>query len=221
MGERRLEIPSGAFQLEAAYQAGRGREGVVICHPHPLYGGSMDNNVVITIQKSAAAHGWATLRFNFRGVGSSGGRYGHGEGETEDLLAAFGHLQQSGCRRVHVAGYSYGAWIALRAVGQGLEPASLCLVSPPIDFLDFSGLALPRRPTLITVGDSDSFCTVPGLRNWLARQEIDPGEVHVEIIDGCDHFYWGHEASLASKIATFVTSLPAGNDAERNDPPEC
>jgi hypothetical protein len=220
MEERRIEIPSGRHLLEAAYQAGSGQDGAVICHPHPLYGGNMDNNVVLAVQECLAVRGWATLRFNFRGVGSSGGQYGNGEGETEDLLAAFDHLQQSGCRRVHVAGYSFGAWTALRASGRAPQAASLCLISPPIDLLDFSTLTLPRTPTLITVGDSDSFCAVTALRDWLAGQGADPGEVRFEIIEGCDHFYWGHEATLASRIAAFVKSLPVGNAAGKTDPPK-
>jgi hypothetical protein len=168
----------------------------------------MDNNVVMALKKSLGAQGWATLRFNFRGVGASGGTHGDGKGEVEDLLAAANYLLQQGPGRIHLAGYSYGAWIALRASRQSLSPATLLLISPPIDFLDFTNLTLPQVPTLITLGDADSFCTVPALQKWLGTSGGEPKLVRMDILEGCDHFYWGHEAKLASVTRDFVRSLP-------------
>lgn len=207
MPEQPVRIPADSHELEGAYEPGPGPEGVVLCHPHPLYGGDMDNNVVMALQKSLGAQGWATLRFNFRGVGASGGTHGDGKGEVEDLLAAAAYLQQHGPGRIHLAGYSYGAWIALRASQQSVRPATLILVSPPVDFLDFKNLSLPPVPTLITLGDADSFCSVPALHDWLGTTGPGPKHVHIEILEGCDHFYWGYEARLRSIIRDFVESL--------------
>src|SRR3990172_254396 len=90
--------------------------GVVICHPHPLYGGDMDNPVVVRVQEACAAEGLATLRFNFRGVGGSSGTHGEGGGEQDDARAALEALEQkAGTAALAIAGYSFGAWIA--AVG--------------------------------------------------------------------------------------------------------
>ncbi len=207
MPERRVSIPAGPHQLEAAFEKGLRSEGAVLCHPHPLYGGNMDNNVVMALRRSLATLGWSTLRFNFRGVGSSGGSYGDGGGETEDLLAAANYLSGEGLSRIHVAGYSFGAWIALRALRQRLAPATLILVSPPIDFLDFSSLMLPPTPKLITLGDQDSFCSLSTLESWLKNQADDPQPGRVEILKGCDHFYWGYESRLESIVEEFVNAL--------------
>lgn len=210
MPERRVRMEAGPHELEAAFEAGPGPDGAVLCHPHPLYGGNMDNNVVMALRKSLSAAGWATLRFNFRGVGSSGGEYGDGTGEVDDLLTAAAYLQAQGPTRIHMVGYSFGAWIVLRAIQQGPVPTSLVLISPPVDFLDFSSLALPPVATLITLGNEDSFCSLSALKNWLQKATDTPQSVRLEILEGCDHFHWGHESALDSIVRNFATSLTAG-----------
>jgi hypothetical protein len=207
MPERRVQIAAGPQELEAAFEAGPGPDGAVLCHPHPLYGGNMDNNVVMALKKSLAAAGWATLRFNFRGVGSSTGNYGHGTGEVDDLLTAAAYLEAQGSTRIHMAGYSFGAWIVLRAIQQAPVPTSLILISPPVDVLDFSSLALPPVPTLITLGNEDSFCSLSALKSWLEKATGTPQTLHLQILEGCDHFHWGHEDALDSIIRSFATSL--------------
>jgi hypothetical protein len=222
MPEQRARIAVGPHDLEASFEAGLGPDGAVLCHPHPLYGGNMDNNVVMTLKRSLAGAGWATLRFNFRGVGTSGGEYGDGAGEVDDLLIAAAHLQAQGPTRLHMAGYSFGAWIVLRAIQQAPTPASLILVSPPVDFLDFSSLALPPAPTLVTLGNEDSFCSLSALNNWLQQATQTPQAVRLEILQGCDHFHWGQESALESIVRDFATSLTAGTRraaSERSDPP--
>jgi hypothetical protein len=223
MPEQQARIVLGTHELEAACQEGSASEGVVLCHPHPLYGGSMDNNVIMALKKSLTNLGWTTLRFNFRGVGASGGSYGDGPGEVEDLLAAVEFLRQRGLRRVHMAGYSFGAWITLRACQENrLEPATLILVSPPLDFLDFTTLGLPASPTLITLGDADSFCSVPALQKWLDGPAGSPTTVRLELIRGCDHFYWGRETILGQMVHSFESSLTdqaPGAASEKTGPP--
>jgi uncharacterized protein len=219
VAEKRMRISVGAHSLEAAYESGAGRDTVVLCHPHPLYGGNMDNDVVMALKTSLTSRGLGTLRFNFRGVGSSGGSYGDGLGETEDLKGVIRHLRQVGTPSVHLAGYSFGAWITLRAIALEQPPASLCLVSPPMGFLDFSNLTLPSVPTLITLGDSDSFCSATALKEWIMAQEDGKADWHLEILDGCDHFYWGYEALLKSKVESFVSSWVAESAAENSDAP--
>ncbi len=205
MAEKLVRIPAGSIRLEGVLDEGTDSgHAALVCHPHPLYGGSMENNVVMTLQRAMAARGWSTLRFNFRGVGRSQGADGDGEGEAEDILAAVELLRGRGVGSVHLAGYSFGAWVALKALERGLEAASWILVSPPIDFLDFDGLRLPSTPCLITLGDKDQFCAVSSLRAWLAVRPQVAGGPRVEILPGCDHFYWDHEESLLLRVSELL-----------------
>lgn len=213
MSEIPVTIPVQNFSLQALYEAGRQNspEVAVLCHPHPLYGGNMHNIVVARLQQAWQRSGRATLRFNFRGVGGSGGQYADGIGEVADVAAVVSHLAGQGKNRCHLAGYSFGAWVLLRALQTGLVPASLILVAPPLDLLDFSGLRLPAEPCLITVGDKDPFCSIPSLRQWLSASGTAPTEPDVVIFSGCDHFYGGYEDELSAQISAFVQrSFPAG-----------
>ena len=112
---------------------GRGESdrGVVISHPHPLYGGEMRNQVVGLIQEVFAGKGWTTLRFNFRGVGRSQGEYDEGVGEQEDVRAAVRYLKELGVEEIFLAGYSFGAWVNAQVALDYLDVAGSILVAPP------------------------------------------------------------------------------------------
>ena len=126
MKEEKIIFPAGSFHLEGYYApAGSGR-GVVVTHPHPLMGGSMENNVVETLVKAFFHQGYTTLRFNFRGVGRSEGHYAEGLGEQEDLISAAGVLQQKGVREIFLAGYSFGAWVNVQVLRR--RPSLSCLL---------------------------------------------------------------------------------------------
>ena len=208
MAEAPLTIPCGNLLLEALFDQGNGLETAVICHPHPLYGGSMDNNVVSVLQKTLRAWGWGTLRFNFRGVGGSTGQHKGAQGDTDDLLTAFRYLREEGADNVHFAGYSYGAWVGLRAMKEGFEPAIKILASPPLDFLDFRALQPPSGPCLITLGDQDDFCSVASIMKWVSPQHDMENGARIEILRGCDHFYGDHEKLLAEKVTGFLAETP-------------
>src|SRR5262249_35457442 len=129
-----IEVPGGP-QLEGQLGPIEGpRGGLVICHPHPLYGGGMGNPVVARGAAGASGSGLSTLRFNFRGVGRSTGTHGEGDGEQDDLKAAMRMLQSRLPDRIPlgVAGYSFGAGIAARVAGAGVPMAALCLIAPPL-----------------------------------------------------------------------------------------
>lgn len=209
MSEAYVSIQAGDVFLEALHEPGKRGAGAVLCHPHPLYGGDMGNNVVSALQAVLSGLGWGTLRFNFRGVGRSGGTYGEGTGEAVDVAAAAAYLAERGTQAVHLAGYSFGAWVVLKAIREGLRSESAMLVSPPLDLLDFSGLAPPPVPCLIVVGDRDDFCAASSLKRWLASRPASAGSPVVEILAGCDHFHRGKENLLREKVAGFVrTHLP-------------
>ncbi|MFH2005194.1 MAG: alpha/beta fold hydrolase [bacterium] len=205
MAETALMIDVGDHALEARYQPGAGARAIVLCHPHPQYGGSMDNNVVLAARDALGALGFGTLRFNFRGVGRSGGAQATGLGEADDLAPLLEDLAARDADEVHLAGYSYGAWVALQALRGGLTPASLLLFSPPLDFLPFEDLRLPDADCLITVGDRDEYCAAPSLQRWL---DLQPGTDRLTqvVLPGGDHFYWGQEGALKRAITEFASA---------------
>ena len=128
----------------------------------------MNNNVVWTAERAFHRRGWATLCFNFRGVGRSTGTYGEGEAEVEDVAAALDFLRERTPGPLYLAGYSFGAFVAGRALLQGLAVQGAVFIAPPIAFMDLSWL--PRVPglRLVVAGDQDDFCPLAELRQLLA-----------------------------------------------------
>jgi uncharacterized protein len=180
--------------------AGPASAGALLCHPHPLYGGTMGNAVVLAARDALVGLGVATLRFNFRGVGRSGGAFDDGRGERLDLEAAFERLAATAGGGCHLVAYSFGAWVAVEALDAGLSPTSAVLVSPPVELMDFSRLSLPPTPILVVSGDRDQFCPPAALDRWLARQP----PVDRVVLSGVDHFYVSGELALQASIAGFV-----------------
>jgi alpha/beta superfamily hydrolase len=167
----------------------------------------MDNNVVLAARAALSKHHITTLRFNFRGVGGSGGSYDQGQGEKLDVKAAFAHLEEL-VDVVHIVAYSFGAWVALNAIiEETISPMRLVLVSPPVAFAetDFTSMKLPAIPTLVVSGDQDQFGPPDALGRWLDGQSEAADVQRVELA-GVDHFYWGGDAALTSAIETFFVS---------------
>ncbi len=193
---------SDGVGLEARYHEGRRDRYAVLCHPHPLYGGSMDNNVVLAARGAFVEMGYSTLRFNFRGVGLSSGVHDD-ELAPLDLEAAHSSLIQrkEAAQGVHIVAYSYGAWVAVRCLAAGLDVVSATLISPPVSFseLDFAGLSPPSCPTLVISGDSDGYCSEAALEAWLAGSDV----VRRVRLEGVDHFYWGGEGRLRAALTEF------------------
>jgi alpha/beta superfamily hydrolase len=202
--ETPLVLSLAEVDLECRLAAGRRDELVVLCHPHPLYGGSMDNNVVLAARDACRQLGYGTLRFNFRGVGSSSGTHGGGEEEADDLQALLDELagRPEAAGGLHLAGYSFGAWVAVTAVARGVTPCSLLLFSPPVDFISFDGLSLPEIPCLITAGDFDDYCRRTSLDDWLSQAVRGQEPVRVQLPG--DHFYFGQEEALKEAIVDFL-----------------
>lgn len=179
----------------------------VICHPHPNYGGSMYNNVVDGIIAGLQRAGYATLRFNFRGVGQSDGEYDGGEGEVDDARAAMAFiLSQPNVKsdRAVMAGYSFGAMVAVRA---GLsDPAVSCVVAVALP-LAMAPIKIPAQAghrILLVSGDSDSYSPPDKLRALAARITPPP---EVAIIAGADHFFGGFEGEIARIVAASVGAV--------------
>lgn len=217
MKEERIIFQAGPLRLEGCYARAAGTErGAVVSHPHPLMGGSLENNVVETLAETFFDRGYAALRFNFRGVGRSGGRYDEGLGEQDDLLAAAGVLQRDGIREIVLAGYSFGAWVTVEVLRRLPAPVGGVLVAPPIDLMDFDFSGLAGKIRLIVAGDRDPYCGVKRLLEAAVRIQAP-----VEILPGADHFYSGREGELSACLAENL-SRQSGSPADaQKHCPDC
>ena len=197
----RIRIESENATLAACYTPGRLSSGVVLAHPHPLYGGTMENNVVLAAEAAFQAAGWHTLRFDFRGAGESTGTHSEGPGEIQDLKAACMALEER-VSEVSVCGYSFGAWVATSAVSRGLYCERLFLVAPPLDFLPFPDpLTLSPLRQVIFATD-DMFCRLDHGTDSASRW--NPFAT-VDVIPGADHFFSGFEENLTSLLLTTIS----------------
>jgi alpha/beta superfamily hydrolase len=201
--EQKIAFSTGSSDIEGLLFKNSDDRGVVITHPHPLYGGNMHNNVVGAIAQTYQRLGYSTLRFNFRGVGGSQGSYGDGIGEQEDVRAAIAYLADLGLGRIDLAGYSFGAWVNgnLSCPGDGI--ANMVMVSPPVAFMDFGPVAATGCLKLIITGSRDDIAPVELIRQSYPQWNA---EARVVVIDGADHFYGGYEDRLADVIASMVHS---------------
>jgi alpha/beta superfamily hydrolase len=181
--------------------------GAVVCHPHPLYGGSMYNNVVDAVLAAMWKKEWATLRFNFRGVGESEGEHGGGAGEAEDAAAAIAFItSQSGVQPdgAVLAGYSFGSVAAVTAASKIKNLGGLVLVALPLKMADVRVLKDFAGPIAMAAGDADAYCPAPQLE--ALHQELGT-RTQVRIVEGADHFFGGFEVELADAIESMIASI--------------
>jgi hypothetical protein len=202
--EEKIILSSGRYRLEGYWQAGAKGKGVVITHPHSLYGGTMDNPVVETVQSAYQQNGYATLRFNFRGVGGSQGNFDNGMGEQDDVRAAIAYVENMNFRAVDLAGYSFGAWVnAGVAADSSTSIKSMMMISPPVGFIEFENTNALDCLNLVVTGSRDEIAPVNQIRDLLPAWNPD---AHLEIIDGCDHFYIGYLEKLQSILSRYLKS---------------
>ena len=208
MKQIEVKFPSGELLLEGVLGLPGGKgpfPAVIMCHPHPLYGGSMDNNVVDSICVALAHASLVSFKFNFRGVGRSQGTHSGGAGETEDVAAAISFvsdLAEVDLERIGLAGYSAGAGYALPICVNDVRVKALAAVSPPLAMFDFEMLKDCRKPKFLISGDRDSFTSVSQFLQF-CQGLAEPRECHS--VESADHFWWGHEKALAEKVVAFFT----------------
>lgn len=196
-------FPSAEWQLEGVLtQVPGSRRGAVICHPHPLYGGNMNNPVVRALEESLQRAGRSTLRFNFRGTGESTGTFGGGVGECDDLRAAAAYLTESAAvDDLTGAGYSFGAMVALQGGSSLPAISTLIAVAPPLSLFKLTNLKLGAVRKLFIVGDGDQYCSAAELIDQLAGVTEPKKSV---VLGGADHFLFGHEAAIREAVAEFL-----------------
>jgi alpha/beta superfamily hydrolase len=201
MIEEPVHFEAKNIKIEGLLCTVPGDRGAVITHPHPLYGGTMYNNVVEALVRIYHLAGHTTLRFNFRGVGLSKGEYDNGIGEQEDVRAALHYLVQKGKKILDLAGYSFGSWVNALAISEVDTVDKMVMISPPVAFMDFSTVGLIPQIQLVVAGSRD-YIAPPGLiKNMLLTWNP---RAHLEVIDGADHFYLGYTGKLESALAAYL-----------------
>ena len=173
----------------------------VVCHPHPLFGGTLDNKVVHTLARAFNQLGAPAIRFNFRGVGTSAGTYDDGRGEIQDALAviAWGRERWPGAA-LWLGGFSFGGSVAVWAAGEA-APARLVAVAPGITTIDVTGAVPPACPWLIVQGDEDEVVPPQVVLAW-SRTLVPAPEVAV--LPGAGHFFHGRINDLREAVLAFM-----------------
>jgi len=203
-GERFL-IPGPGTGLEALLDAAKAEARAplssppiaVVCHPHPLHGGTLTNKVAHTVAKAFAELGAQTLRFNFRGVGASPGKFDQGIGEVDDLQAAVDWLRvRYPTAPLWLAGFSFGAYVALRGQAQ-VQAERLLLVAPPVAMFDFPDEAGVAIPWVVIQGNEDEIVDPTQVLAWVQQQGNAP---HYCRMDGSGHFFHGRLIELRQQI---------------------
>jgi len=189
--------PAGALEIATDVPAGPSRGVAVIAHPHPLFGGTLDNKVVQTLARAFTQAGWTAVRFNFRGIGASEGAYDDGRGEVEDMLAVVQHAAPEGA--LALAGFSFGAFVTSHVFGR-------LHASRPIDRLVLVGTAASRftvapipgdahGQTLVVHGEQDDTVPLQSVLDW-ARPQVLP----VTVVPGGGHFFHGQLPLLKNLV---------------------
>jgi len=201
---KQIEFPCHDITLEGvlALPEGNGPFGlVVVCHPHPLYGGNMYNNVVHAVCEKIGGQGLAWLKFNFRGVGKSGGRFGGGLGEKDDARAAISFAEKQAkidASRMGICGYSFGSTVAFAVAVEDVRIQAVAGISPfvqPADLLDHY-----TKPKLFVSGANDDFVDPQSLTQLVSKL---PRPKECVIYPGGDHFWGESEETMAEKVSRF------------------
>lgn len=196
----------GDITLEGEWHFPEGREpfpSVVVCHPHPRQGGDMQSDVVVAICEALFQHSVAAFRFNFRGVGGSEGSYGEGIAEQEDVKAALDFIVSSpniDSEKIGLAGYSFGAKVALPVALQDERVSLLALVSPPLSDAAWEQLNGYPKPKFLIVGDFDFVFRLEGFQQHI-KDICDPEQC--QVISGATHFWLGYEEEVAQRVSQF------------------
>jgi uncharacterized protein len=201
-----IDGPVGPLEARAEDPSPDAAPGVVgvVCHPHPLHGGTMQNKVVHTLARAMQELGAATVRFNFRGVGASAGAFGEGIGEIDDAVAAVDWARRRwSCERLWLAGFSFGAAVALQAAPR-VRAERLVTVAPPVTRLGLE--KTPPRPDaawLIVQGDADEVVDAAEVARWAAAYRPPPQLV---MLADAGHFFHGRLGELRETVRRWLES---------------
>jgi len=207
--QRDVVFSCGGIKLEGVCYFPTGdatSPAVTVCHPHPLYGGSMYNNVTMAVSSALVDRSIIALMFNFRGVGHSQGSFGKGITEQDDVKAALEWLASQPeveADSLGLAGYSFGAAVALPVGCSNTQVKAMALISPPVEISQIAKLKDCTKSKLVVCGGQDSLISYADMET--AMQEV-PEPKRFELIRNADHFWLGFEKELAEKVADFFHS---------------
>lgn len=207
MSEIIISGPEGRIEARYHQQEDRTAPVVVVLHPHPLFGGTMNNKVVYKLYQSFVDLGFTAVRFNFRGVGKSQGKYGDGIGELCDAATALDWIQRANpdARSCWIAGFSFGAWISLQLLMRRPEIEGFVAVSPPANLYDFTFLSPCPSSGLVTMGDKDDVVQEEAVAKLMQRLTTQPGaKTTYNVIPGADHYYRNDLETLAAIVREYV-----------------
>jgi alpha/beta superfamily hydrolase len=177
----------------------------LVCHPHPMFGGTMHNKVVYRAAKSALLSGLPTLRFNFRGAGNSVGEHTGGEGERDDVRAALDYLgAHFPGLPVCLMGFSFGAWVGLAVGATDPRVSTLVGLGVPVNMSDFSFLHGVSKPKLILQGTRDQYGSVAQVTELYASL-AEPKQIHW--VEGADHFFAGKLDEVQEVLLKFLAPI--------------
>lgn len=204
---RSLMLPGPVGKLEALLNLGEpdATHAALVCHPHPLYGGTMHNKVVFNAMKSLAGFGFHALRFNFRGNGLSEGTHDDGRGEADDVRAALRYLHKEFQLPILFAGFSFGAATGLRAACPDPNVVGLISLGTPVSVegrqYTYDFLSGCSKPKLFVSGDKDQY-SPPAVLRSVADKAADPKKL--VMVEGADHFFEGKLPIMQSAIEEWV-----------------
>jgi alpha/beta superfamily hydrolase len=205
---RHVDLFSSAGRLEALYRDLQDPAGIaVICHPHPLGGGTLHNKVVFRAARGLESANVATLRFNFRGAGQSAGRHEEGEGEMNDVVTAIDWaVRQHPGKKLIVGGFSFGSWVASRAACEMPNVDALFLIGTPVNKYDFGYLRQCEKPMLFLHGTQDEYGDVAKLDKLV--QQIRNAESIT--VTGADHFFTKQLDAVEETMRGWATEILEG-----------
>ncbi len=206
-------------RLEGRFTPGKTRNApiAIILHPHPQFGGTMNNPVVYHLYYTFVKRGFAALRFNFRGVGRSQGSFDHGQGELSDAAAALDWAQANNpdARACWIAGISFGAWIGMQLLMRRPEVEGFISIAAPASLYDFSFLAPCPSSGLFVHGDKDAVVPVASVGQLVEKLKTQKGIViDQQIVKGANHFFDGKNDELLQTVEDYLDKrLPQTKDA--------
>ena len=210
MNDRSTITSLDGLELEAALDSPEDPAGaLVICHPHPKMGGTMNAPLLVALVDHLVARGWAVLRFNFRGIGDSGGQPGTGVEEVADARGALATMAARYDLPLAVAGWSFGGAVAIRAAAATPDLAACVAIAPAVDEKPGISAGLPppaeltiECPLLLVCGENDDQISPDAVHAWA----IEAGAKYVEM-PGANHFFWAKYDHLAETVSGFLAEI--------------
>jgi uncharacterized protein len=197
--------PAGQIEAILKEPDGPVTRAAIVCHPHPLFGGTMHNKVVFRIARAFQDFGFAVLRFNFRGTGRSQGEHDRGFGEQDDLRAAIKFMEEKyPDAEIWLAGFSFGSTVMLNAAACDHRVRAIVAAGVPVSKYDLTEIARCGKPKLFVQGSLDQFGSVEDLKREFAS--LDEPK-YLKIVEGADHFFEGHVEELSQAVSSFIVAV--------------